>query len=76
MKKKIERKVTKKIVNKVSEVENKFYKEEEIEEEKFKDFGKTKEEIEIETEVLSNDEFPDLPILNDDDGKKEEGGEE
>ena len=75
LKKKIERKVTKKIVNKVSEVENKFYKEEKTEEEKFENFGKTKEEIEIETEVLSNNEFPDLP--NTEDGEKEgEGGEE
>lgn len=76
LKKKIERKVTKKIVNKVSEVENKFYEDEETKEEKFKNFGKTKEEIEIETEVLSNDEFPDLPVLDNDDEKEGEGGEE
>lgn len=76
LKKKIERKVTKKIVNKVSEVENKFYKEEKTEEEKFKNFGKTKEEIEIESEVLSNDEFPDLPVVTDDEKEGEEGGEE
>ena len=75
LKKKIERNVTKKIVNKVSEVENKFYKDEEIEEGKFKNFGKTKEEIEIETEVLSNNEFPDLPIAEDEE-KEGEGGEE
>jgi plasmid replication protein len=75
LKKKIERKVTKKVINKVSEVENKFYKEEETEEEKFANFGKTKEEIEVETEVLSNDEFPDLPVVTEE-KEGEEGGEE